>query len=500
LIDASINDISHRFGAAMHSRPYVAVVPALTAVLLTMALTFALTAAPPEATASAGPTGSPRPAADTITIRTPVAVIALGGAGGEQLAVTADSTTALVSMTVHLLAPGTGTGTGSGADVLDLVMTPPAGGAEQGTSTWTSQAITQQTLPLGSYSITVDAADQGGTTQTGVTAGTFHFQDTPRIAQAAGDYVISGSNKHPVIDGTVTELAPGATEPTPYANQPIVLDDPVAGDIALTTDGAGAYRAALGKPVAGETITTEILATAATVAAKAKPVTLTVRTAITGFAANLNPYWQLSFRGCLGLAPGTPGTSGTPGSAGSPAGLIIQYSAGPHGPWHPLGAVASRRGAACGDNGRTFTGVLPARLSNAYYRASYPGTAAKRPNTGDLPSVSPAVHAWKYVTRVAHFAVSRRTVTSGGKLTTTGRLQYYAGGRWHGLAHKVVQIILLPRGSRTWYWIARVATNATGHFTATFVDPVTATWSAEYLGDKTHLAAVGAMIGVTLTG
>ncbi len=51
-----------------------------------------------------------------------------------------------------------------------------------------------------------------------------------------------------------------------------------------------------------------------------------------------------------------------------------------------------------------------------------------------------------------------------------------------------------------WHWIAQVTTNAAGYFTATFVDPVTATWSAEYLGDQAHLAAVGAMIGVPLKG
>jgi hypothetical protein len=474
----------------MHSRPRVRVVPTLAVVVLTLAL--ALTGTPANAAASPSATGSPSPspATDTITIRTPVTVIALGDAGGEQLAVTADSTAALASMTVHLLVPGTGTGT----DALDLVMTAPAGGAAAGTSTWTSPAITPATLPLGRYSITVDAADQDGSTVTAVPAGTFRFQDTPRIAPSAGNYVISGSNKHPVIGGTVTELAPGVTKPTPYANQPIVLDDPVAGNIKLTTNSAGAYRATVANPAAGETITAETLPTATTAAAVAKPVTLTVHTAVTGFAATLSPYGQVSFHGCFGLA------SGTPGSTPAPAGLIIAYSASPHGPWHPLGAVAGRRGSACGNKGATFTGVLPARLSSAYYRASYPGSAAQRASTGDLPSASAAVHAWKYVARIINFAISKRTVTRGGKLTTSGRLQYGAGGKWHALPHQVVQIILLPRGSRTWYWIVRVAANAAGYFTATFVDPVTATWSAEYLGDKSHLAAVGAMIGVTLTG
>jgi len=58
---------------------------------------------------------------------------------------------------------------------------------------------------------------------------------------------------------------------------------------------------------------------------------------------------------------------------------------------------------------------------------------------------------------------------------------------------------LLPRHSSTWYWIARVTTNAKGNFSSTFTDPVTAVWSAEYLGDKTRPASVGAMIPVTVS-
>jgi hypothetical protein len=461
----------------MLARSRVTVLSTLTA-MLTITLAIALTFVTGPAKADT---------ADTITISTPVTVIALGGAGGERLAVTADSTTPLVSMTVHLLNASTG------ADAPPLLMQPPAGSPQAGTSTWMSGDITPRSLPLGSYSLTVDAADQGGTAVSDVPAGAFPFLDTPRIAPAAGDYVISDANKHPLIGGTITELAPGAATPTPYADKLIVLDDPVEGDISLTTNGAGAYREALPKPVAGETITPVVPPTATTQATRAKPVLLTVRTAITGFVATMNPYWKVSFHGCLGLA------AGTPGYVPALAGLTIQYSDSPGGPWHTLGAVAAKRGDVCGNDGRTFTGELTTPASGAYYRASYPGTAAQKKTTGDLPSASGSVHVWKYNTRIGRFTVSKRTVASGGKLTVSGQLRYESTGKWHSLAHQVVQIILLPKKSHTWYWIARVTTNANGDFTATFADPVTATWSAEYLGGKTHLATVGAMIGVTLT-
>jgi hypothetical protein len=465
----------------MLSRSRVTVVVTLTAVLLMIALALA------DGPASADSRGADAPAADTITIKTPVTVTALGGAGGERLAVTAVSTTALTSMTVHLL-DGTAT-----ADTFTMTMTSSTPGATSTASTWTSGAITTQSLPLGDYSLTVDAADQGGTTITAVPAGTLAFLDTPRITPAAGDYVISAANKHPLINGTITELAPGAATATPYANQPIVLDDPVGGNIRLTTNGAGSYREALPKATAGETITAEVPPTPTTQATKAKPVTLTAHTAITGFTAKLNPFWQVTYHGCLGL------TAGTPGHVPALAGLAIQYSAGPHGPWHALGAVPAQGGKVCGNDGRTFTGVLTAQRANAFYRASYAATAARQAATGDLPSAGGVVHAWKYVTRITGFTVSERTVASGGKLTATGRLQYESDGKWRNVARQTVQIILLPKGSKTWYWIARVMTNPWGKFTSTVTDPVSATWSAEYLGNGSHLAAVGAYIPVTLT-
>jgi hypothetical protein len=585
----------------MHSRSRLTVERVLAAALSVSALVLA----GGQQAWAAGPSPFPPMPTDTITIMSPVTVTALGGTGGEQLSVTADSTTPLVSMTVHLDNATTG------YDTLDPTMSPPAGGAQAGTSTWTSATLTPAVLPLGSYFITVDASDAGGTTVTGFPVNAegpygpedaLAFQDTPQITPSPGDYVLSYANQHPVIAGTVTELAPGATEPTPYAGQPVVLNDPVEGDTTLTTSSTGGYSETLSHPVAGESITVAVSPTAATGAATAAPVTLSARsspvrltaklsatkitygktvkvtgtvgyasgssvvplsgqrvqiyashdkhaatalttasgtfsatlpreaaslnwtvqadgaaylsaatvtlpmtvdlpTVITGFRASLNSYWQASFHGCLSLVPKAPGY------VASLSGLVIQYSAGPHGPWHTLGAVPGQRSSVCGNGGRTFSAVLPAPLNYAYYRASFGGAGTRlagastnAPATGFLPSASGTSLAWKYEDRITGFTVSTRTVNKGGKLTVSGKLQYYLGGKWRDLPHRVVQIILLPNGSRTWYWIAKITTNAKGQFTATFMDPVTATWSAEYLGDSEHLAAVAAMIPVAIRG
>ena len=249
----------------MESRSRFRVVRAATTAVVACAFALAVGAtAAGTARANPLPTDPPSPS-DTITVTSPATVSALGGQGGEQLAVTADSTTPLVSMTVHLDDATTGT------DTLDLTMTAPAGGAQAGTSTWTSGTLTTTSLPLGSYFITVDAADAGGTSVTGVPDGTLPFQVTPQITPGNGSTVLSYTNQHPVIAGTVTELAPGATQAAPYAGQPLVLHDPVEGDIHLTTSATGGYSAALPHPAAGETITAEVLATPATQGTAAAP-------------------------------------------------------------------------------------------------------------------------------------------------------------------------------------------------------------------------------------
>jgi hypothetical protein len=61
-----------------------------------------------------------------------------------------------------------------------------------------------------------------------------------------------------------------------------------------------------------------------------------------------------------------------------------------------------------------------------------------------------------------------------------------------------VYVILRPKGSSTWYYIVSATTNSQGRFSATFTDPVTATWSAEFFGNSTHLATLAATAFVTV--
>src|SRR5262249_29098401 len=137
--------------------------------------------------------------------------------------------------------------------------------------------------------------------------------------------------------------------------------------LTATTDKSGHFTAALPKQAAstdwivragGGQFLTSVAATL--------PMTVELPTAITGFHATLNQYWQVSVRGCLGLAPNTPGY------LPSLKGLMIQYSPGPHGPWHTLGTVpTAQKSSLCGNGGRTFSATFTALRNYAYYRAYF---------------------------------------------------------------------------------------------------------------------------------
>ena len=218
---------------------------------------------------------------DTITVEPAVASAA---PGGERLSVTADSTSGLTSMTVHLL-----DSTDNG-DKLNLTMSPPSGGSppDGGLSTWASDVITTTALPLDTYNVTVDAAD-AQTSVTAAPAGTFAFQDKASISPNPVNTVLSYDNKTPVISGTVTVLAPGATAPAPYAGQVFIADPRLSGGgMSVTTSASGAYSYTFSAPVPGETFTVEVQPTTATTAAATPPSTFGVRADPVTISASLS--------------------------------------------------------------------------------------------------------------------------------------------------------------------------------------------------------------------
>jgi len=204
----------------------------------------------------------------------------------------------------------------------------------------------------------------------------------------------------------------------------------------------------------------------------------------TEFSASLNPFGVLSVTACAQTQVQ---------GAFIPGSLVIQYSASPSGPWKRLGKLGlSTLGTTSCSPNNYFSGKLGVQLANAYYRAYFPATVDNQ------AKASKVLHRWKYLTRIVSLSVSPGSVAAGGRITVSGRLEQQAGRSWRGYGHRVVLIVLRPRGSKRFYWIKKVTTNSRGHFSKTLTDPVTAAWSAAYDGDATHFASGGKIVNVTV--
>lgn len=227
-----------------------------------------------------------------------------------------------------------------------------------------------------------------------------------------------------------------------------------------------------------------------------KPLQLNVvnPTVISGFKVTLNQYWTLSVSGCLGF----PSSNSTQRFYHT-SGLTVQYASSASGPWKNLFAINGNESAAnCGTGGIKFTGSHVAPVNYAYYRVGYAGTKGA---TSEAATNSNAVLAWRYADRIVGAKVSPTVVNAGGKLTVSGTLQYYNSG-WRSYSGQTISIDLRPKGSSTWYWLVRVKTNSKGQFTATFTDPISATWQAVFAGNGSngvgHLSAGSPQVYVRL--
>ena len=207
------------------------------------------------------------------------------------------------------------------------------------------------------------------------------------------------------------------------------------------------------------------------------------------FTASISKFGVVSVTGCLedtsrqgaGVAPGVP--------------VTIQYSTSRGGPWQALGTVTTTS-TTCGSNsaGGYFRGSLPAVQASAYYQA------AMTSNQYDyVPTTSAAVLVSIIPTRFVSFAATPHIVKRNGKITVSGRLEVL-GRSWQSYAGQSVDIIFRPAGSKLWYAAYWVKTNSTGRFSKTFTDKFgTATWSADYNGNSTHLVSGAATVRVRVT-
>src|SRR5262249_45222963 len=176
---------------------------------------------------------------------------------------------------------------------------------------------------------------------------------------------------------------------------------------------------------------------------------------VKSFSAHLGVNDKISASGCLEvLAP----TGEGPGTF-----VGIQYSRSARGPWRSLGTLplhnrVGRNRTCRSDNESFFSGTLPAKLANAYYRADFAATYSFQ------AAVSKVVHAWKYPTRIVSFTANKHTISKNGTVRFKGRLEVRIKS-WRPWGGQTVAIEYNYKGTSIWNFLTEATTNSRGYFT-----------------------------------
>ena len=197
-------------------------------------------------------------AADTITI-TNVGSPAYTNIG--QLSVTVVADTPLTNLDVQLLTADnslaldlpfgdfTATGTGVNGNGIYTVTTP----------------ITTSQLPLGTYAVSITAADTGGGSLTSDNIGNWSFVNEPQLTLGASPSVLDYGHQSITMSGTATVLATDETS-SALANWPLSLSyqgaDGQVHSVNVSTDASGNFQATVSNLLpAASTLTATVAAT-----------------------------------------------------------------------------------------------------------------------------------------------------------------------------------------------------------------------------------------------
>jgi hypothetical protein len=408
------------------------------------------------------------------------------------------NTTVTASGTVTLTHPDGTQGAYSGGSV---TLSGGTGGAQHVTTASDGTFSTMMTMPSdGTEALVTAAVAAIAGMKAGSATASVSYHGSParfvntRLSQSTINYsgadTLTGTLQYSPDKGTSYRAVP--------AGVPINVSNSMLRDLEATgtTDSSGNFTIKL--PTFGKLTSTWTVTSGNSLLGSAYAVlkmTVKLPVAVSHVKVTLNQYWQLKYSGCLSLTKYIAGAS-----ISSTAGLVLQYSSGgASGPWHDMIWKPPVTGY-CGDYGVWFSGTTLAPMNLAYYRLHYYGMTI----AGTIyPAVNSAsVLAWKYADRITNFSVAPRVVAKSAKVTVKGQLQYYANYAWHSYGGQVVEILFRQANTSTWYWIVKVKTNSAGQFSAAV--PVagigSATWTAQFNGNSTHLATAPPGVYVRVTG
>jgi hypothetical protein len=247
---------------------------ATVAVLFLSALALLVTAASPAWAAAAkhNTTG------DSISLRSATSPNNDQG----DLAIDLWSSSVLTTATVHIY-DSTGT-----EDLLDPAVTETSGAGSAGDSIWTvTTPITESQLPLGEYLVVVAAADDGGTTITGLNQEWF-FTASPQVTINVDHTDISFDHPTATVSGQVTLVAPDGTV-TPYQG-PITLNEGWGTFSAgAETDANGDYSVTVAPTGTSPQLSVQVDGPTTRMSGGSSTITFTVTTDPAHVTAKLSP-------------------------------------------------------------------------------------------------------------------------------------------------------------------------------------------------------------------
>jgi hypothetical protein len=364
--------------------------------------------------------------------------------------------------------------------------------------------FTATTVSDGSYTATEEvtqtnwqASVTGGPAGLNTAANTLQLASltiTPDVVTLSAELAKSDVNygQTDTVSGVATYLNGSTTQP--LKNFPISIDGGPTVSETVTTNSAGQYTATLTpadlveEAEYGVTVSAGEYNSYFVGASQYLPVTVNWPAKITRVSEHLNALAAVSASGCIVY------TLASMKNDQSTAPIWVDYAKTAHGPWRALGKMSATWNGTqmCPAVGANWVRRFKAKLPNAWYReriAAAPGIES---------AVSKPVHLSRIFSRIVDFHVHPTAVSSGGSITVSGHLQQRTR-HWHALGHQVVLIVLRPKGQSKWYWIKKVRTSASGHFTSTITDPGSASWSAVFEGGSRYFVSAARTVYVRVT-
>ncbi|WP_067485603.1 hypothetical protein [Actinomadura hibisca] len=155
--------------------------------------------------------------------------------------------------------------------------------------------------------------------------------------------------------------------------------------------------------------------------------------------------------------------------------LDVEFSADGKTGWKKLSQARSYRG------GKIIGDVTNIR-SSGYWRLRFPGDAQNTPAVGWADQIEVRDRTYIY-----GFNASPEPVRKGGTVTVKGELHRLTGKPTGGFASQKVYFYFLPKGTKTWTYLASTTTDRYGNFSRGFKAAKDGTWRAYYAGSSAYM-------------